>query len=179
MCVCRSRWGNKLDFGSKLDDKMLPFLTLSMLMKLQIWRMVSRWGIFSNCSQFFLILCIRIKHECYLPQDFLLEWEDIFHPFDVGFGHLTCFSQWNVGRNDSMPVPSQGLQRNHTPIWFLVIHHEKHEADLDLARAWSPVQHSQTQPKSAELQSCCRSVGMKINDFHLSYWDFDIVCSKT
>lgn len=86
---------------------------------------------------------------------------------------VECGQKWQYA--SSKPRPSE---ESHT-LWFLVIHHEKHEADLDLARVWSPVQHSQTQLKSAELQSRCRSVSMKINDFHLSYWDFDIVCSKT
>lgn len=45
-----------MDWGQELDE----IIDL---------RMDYRWGTFGHCSQS-LFSCIRVKHECYLPQDF-------------------------------------------------------------------------------------------------------------
>lgn len=67
-----------MDWSHELDEEMLSFLTRSKVMRLQIWRMDSRWGTLDHGSQFLFPPCIRIKHECFLPQDVPIEWKDIF-----------------------------------------------------------------------------------------------------
>lgn len=40
-------------------------------------------------------------------------------PFDAGFGHMTCFGQWNINRGDRFPIPGSSLSLWHvwTPLW--------------------------------------------------------------
>lgn len=143
------------------DDEMLPFLDLSKMMRLKIWWVVSRWGTLDHCYQFLFqpyvlelnmsVICLRNSH-----------WSGkiFFHPVNVGFCHMSCFSQWNVGRSDSMLILSQGLQPlfSCNPSW-----EESEWKDMKQAWTWQEPGVYSSSPNVAYV--CWTTVNLKICEY--------------
>lgn len=81
------------------------------------------------CPQFFLVRCYMIHGEQ----------RRLSNTQEVGLGHVIYFAHLNTGRADTVPVPSQGLQRHFTfPPLLTLLRSAMTESAPDSLSAWVP-----------------------------------------